>query len=69
MHSYPIVGLVIHTDHGELIEKMMHKALRLARRTVPRSPGTEWFYTTPDAVREWYLAFIGTLQLLGGEKS
>jgi len=66
MHSYPVVGLVIHTDHSELIEKMLHNALRLAGRAVPGSPGTEWFHTTPDAVRAWYLAFVGTLPLLGG---
>jgi len=66
MHSYPIVGLVIHTDHSGLIEKVLHNALRLAGRAVPGSPGTEWFHTTPDAVRAWYLAFIGTLQIVDG---
>lgn len=66
MHSYPVVGLIIHTDHCKLIEQMLHNALRLAGRAVPDSPGTEWFRTTPDVVRSWYLAFIQTLTPLRG---
>lgn len=68
MHSLPIVGLVIHTNNASQVEKLVHGALRLADRQVKSSAriGSEWFNTTPDAVKTWYSAFMTTLPLLNG---
>lgn len=64
IHSLPNVGLVIRTGNGRLIERAIHDALRLARRAVPQSLGSEWFETTPDAVAQWFEAYVVSLGLL-----
>ena len=67
MHSLPVIGLLIRTDNGSRTEKVIHDALRLAGRALPNSPqatGTEWFNTTPDAVRQWFESYQSSLRLL-----
>ena len=70
MHSLPLLGLVIHTHDADLLERSIHNALRLAGRTMPNAPraGTEWFHTTPAAIRAWYKVFTEALSILNGNK-
>ena len=64
MYSLPTIGLLIRADKGRWIEKAVHDALRLAGRSIPGSLGTEWFDTTPDAVRRWIEEYQRVLRLL-----
>ena len=71
MHSLPLIGLIIHTQNADLVERSIHNALRLAGRTPINSSrvGVEWFNTTPHDVRSWYMAFTESLSLLNEHRT
>lgn len=48
----PIIDFVIKTDDSFLLESAIHSILKLKERHISNSPGTEWFYTSPDEVIE-----------------
>jgi hypothetical protein len=60
----PVIGLVIRTDNAVLLERALHGSLRLADREVVDSIGNEWFFTSPDRVKQWYAAYIDSLKQL-----
>lgn len=53
----PVVGLIIRTDDSRALENAIHASLKLANREVLDSLGTEWFYTSPEIIRQWYAEF------------
>jgi hypothetical protein len=53
----PTVGLILRTDDSAALERALHSALRLAGATVPESPGSEWFRTSPTRVEAWFAGF------------
>lgn len=58
--SSPIIGLIIQTDRGVILESMIHKALYESRINKTESSGDEWFMTTPDIVEQYYLTNVSS---------
>jgi len=54
MSRMPTIGLVIRTDHGKTIERLLHRGLHAAGRRALDSPGAEWFETSPDEIKKWH---------------
>lgn len=50
----PIVGLEILTDSSAALERELHNHLREIDAEVEDSPGTEWFFTSPARVQQWF---------------
>lgn len=48
--EWPLIGLVIHTDDGYLLEQALHAVLRLYHREIDEATGMEWFMTSPEEV-------------------
>lgn len=46
------VGLVYRTDDAKNAERLLHSTLRSRRRHMVDAPGTEWFMTNLDEVRD-----------------
>ncbi|MEI9993256.1 MAG: GIY-YIG nuclease family protein [Rhizomicrobium sp.] len=53
----PIVGLVIATDDGRMLERAIHAALDQAGTRIDEGFGTEWFQTSPERVVSWYESY------------
>jgi T5orf172 domain len=66
LSRFPTIGLVLRTDDSAAIERALHASLRLIEAEVPDSPGNEWFYTSPDHVKAWYVNFQNVLASLRG---
>jgi hypothetical protein len=65
----PILGLLIRTQDGDALEKILHASLRILARDVEDSPGTEWFMTSPAHIEAWFGGYQTALdRLKGGEK-
>jgi hypothetical protein len=62
-HS-PVVGLVIRTGDARTLETVIHQSLWLVDAAVVDSPGSEWFMTSPDRVKAWYVAYMAALDRL-----
>jgi hypothetical protein len=62
MARLPVVGLAIRTDDGSRLERTIHFALDQAEARIDDAVGAEWFNTSPDRVKAWYLAYV---QLVG----
>ena len=62
----PTIGLVLRSDDSAAVERALHASHRLIEAEVPDSPGNEWFYTSPDYVKAWYLNFQNSLASLRG---
>ena len=54
MPEHPKVELVINTDRSKILEKAIHKILEFQDKFIEDAPGTEWFMTTPDEVKQIY---------------
>jgi hypothetical protein len=50
----PVVALVIRTDSSSDMEKALHSILTLRGQRIPGAPGTEWFFSNPDEIKELY---------------
>lgn len=48
----PIIDFVIKTSDSSLLESAIHCILKLKNRHITDSPGSEWFYTSPNEVLE-----------------
>jgi hypothetical protein len=48
----PIIDFVIKTSDSSLLESAIHSILKLKNRHITDSPGSEWFYTSPNEVLE-----------------
>jgi len=60
----PVIGLLIRTDDGRSLERLLHAAMVYAKRRIDEGGGTEWFLTSPNQVEEWYKSFLGTVKFL-----
>jgi len=60
----PVIGLVIRTHDSVALERALHSSLRLIDARVPDSGGVEWFMTSPEHVKKWFVAFQGILAAL-----
>jgi hypothetical protein len=54
----PALGLVIRTDHGTTLERVIHGVLTLRGRRLEDSGGSEWFLTNLDELRDIYLSTV-----------
>lgn len=50
----PEVGLIIKCDDASVLEKTLHRILRLEGKCLEQAPGNEWFLTSPDEVESIY---------------
>lgn len=53
-----IIGLVIRTNEPVKLESAIHCLLKHFDRHISDAPGTEWFLTSPDEIRELYNLLI-----------
>lgn len=54
----PVIGLVILTENAYRMEKSLHHALHMAGAECTESLGSEWFYTNPSRIEDWYKVFF-----------
>ena len=54
MYRFPVIGLVIKTDDARSLEKAIHLALDSGSCRIDSSLGSEWFFTSPERIEEWY---------------
>ena len=54
LHQLPTVALVIRTENGRAVEKLIHAHLELQGAKIEGSPGTEWLMTSPAVVEKIY---------------
>lgn len=57
MSKLPTVGLVIKTEDGRNLERVLHSALDMAGSRIADALGSEWFETSPDKIANWYAQF------------
>ena len=70
MAQLPIVGLVIKTDDGHALERILHYALGEAGASIDDALGSEWFNTSPERITSWYSQHMEAVSLLNcGGKS
>jgi hypothetical protein len=48
----PLIEFIVKTNNSTLLETLIHSALNLRGKSIPNSPGNEWFNTNPDEVLE-----------------
>ena len=54
MSQLPVVGLVIKTDDGHALERIIHYALGVADAQIDDALGSEWFNTSPERIKSWF---------------
>ena len=64
MSQLPTVGLVIKTDDGHALERILHYALGEAEATIDEALGSEWFKTSPERIATWYNKHLEAVSLL-----
>jgi hypothetical protein len=50
--EHPEVGLLVISHRAMALERAIHAVLRLRGQTHHTSPGREWFYTSPEDVKD-----------------
>ncbi|RKU35154.1 hypothetical protein C6496_17860 [Candidatus Poribacteria bacterium] len=58
MPEQVIIGLVILTNEPVKLESAIHRLLKHFDRHIPNAPGTEWFLTSPNEIKELYNLLI-----------
>lgn len=64
MHRPPVIGLVIHTANGRVLERAVHAALTEAGSRIDSAYGREWFSTSPSKIADWFGVYSGTVATL-----
>ncbi len=64
MSKLPCVGLVIKTEDGRNLERILHSALDMSESRIADALGSEWFETSPEKIANWYLQFCEANKLL-----
>ena len=64
MSQLPTVGLVIKTDDGHALERILHYALGEAGASIDDALGSEWFNTSPERISRWYTQHLEAVALL-----
>ena len=54
----PVTGLIIKTDDPVGMEAKVHRILDIARLRKGSAPGSEWFVTNPEQVKDFYDEFL-----------
>ncbi|RYZ86903.1 MAG: hypothetical protein EOP04_12900 [Proteobacteria bacterium] len=57
----PIIGLVIRCENAIEMEAVLKASLKIAKREIPDALDSDWFYTSPDAVKHWFVSFQQSL--------
>ena len=69
MSKLPSVGLVIQTDDGHALERILHYALGEAGASIDDALGSEWFNTSPERISRWYTKHMEAVALLNRKDS
>ncbi|RZA25460.1 MAG: hypothetical protein EOP10_06800 [Proteobacteria bacterium] len=64
----PIVGLVIRCENAIEMEAVLKASLKIAKREIPDALDSDWFYTSPDAVKHWFVDFRRSLDQFSGAR-
>jgi Meiotically up-regulated gene 113 len=57
MSEKPVIALLIRTPNSRKLERTLHDVLDLRNQRLEKSPGAEWFDTSPDEVLKLLQAF------------
>lgn len=55
----PHVALVFYCDNASYLENAFHSILKIKNRWISNAPGTEWFNTNVEEIKEIYNSIIG----------
>lgn len=58
--EYPHVATLIKCLSARDMESALHSILKLRRRWIDNAPGTEWFMTSPEEIKELYYLIMNT---------
>lgn len=50
----PHIALIIYCDDSVALESALHSVLRYQDKWIKDAPGTEWFFTSPNEIKEIY---------------
>ena len=50
----PHIALIIYCEDSKLLEAALHRVLQYGGKKVEKSPGNEWFITSPEEIKEIY---------------
>ena len=54
----PHIALIIYCDDSSLVEKALHSILKIKGRWLDKSPGKEWFITSPQEIEDIYMTIV-----------
>ena len=54
----PHIALIIKCDDSSVLEAALHNILKMRGRWIENAPGTEWFMTTPQEIKDIYLKIV-----------
>jgi hypothetical protein len=58
---HPVTGLVIRCNNAAALESALQACLSFMNAETGGVPNSGWFYTSPDAVKQWFLSFQQSL--------
>lgn len=50
----PHIALIIYCDDSSAFEAALHSILKFQNKWIKNAPGTEWFFTSPMEIKEFY---------------
>ena len=57
--EYPHVALLIKCPSAREMEDALHSILKLRGKWLENAPGSEWFLTSPDEIKDLYYLITG----------
>lgn len=54
----PHIALIIKCADSSVLEAALHNILKMRGRWIADAPGTEWFMTTPQEIKDIYLKIL-----------
>lgn len=57
----PHIALIIKCDDSSVLEAALHNILKIRGRWISNAPGTEWFMTTPQEIKDIYFKIINEI--------
>jgi hypothetical protein len=54
----PHIALIIKCNDSSVLEAALHNVLKMRGRWIADAPGTEWFMTTPQEIKDVYLKIV-----------
>ena len=54
----PHIALIIYCDDSSALESALHSILKFQNKWMKDAPGTEWFMTSPEEIKDFYLSIL-----------